>query len=147
MKSLIFLAYVVLLIFSVHVNAERFEVRCFTSLKNDGTPINIKFSTMFVASDGYRIGYVVYEKPNKPILLYYSGRTERVFEEDRPFEVTTKWKEIIEGKPAGEYTIISQGAIVYGFSYKTKAGEVFDFSYNSKATHAGQGGCNWNGGL
>ncbi|WP_271411945.1 hypothetical protein [Pseudomonas sp. Q1-7] len=145
MMVLRFLLCAIFLMFSVWGRAEEFEVKCFTYLKSDGAPINLKFSTMFVASDRYRIGYVVYEKPNKPILLYYSGRVERVFEEDRPFEVTTKWREIVEGQPGGEYTIVSQGAIIYSFSYKSISGDVFDFTYNSKATDIGRGECNWSG--
>ncbi|WP_152224119.1 hypothetical protein [Pseudomonas sp. SCB32] len=125
--------------------AESFEVRCFTSMENSGAPINLKFSTMFVPSDKYRIGYVVYEKSKEPIPLYFSGESERVFEEGRPFEVTTKWREILKGEQGGEYTVISQGAIIYEFSYRSKSGKIFNFNYNSKATHTSQGGCNWGG--
>lgn len=126
--------------------AETFDVKCFTHLQKNGVPINIKFSTMFVALDKYRLGYVVYEKSKEPIPLYFVSNFESVFEEGRPYEVVAKWREIINEELAGEYTVVSQGAVVYDFSYKSKAGEVFRFIYNSMATYSGQGDCNWHGG-
>lgn len=137
------LLFVIVGAFSVYTQCEtlRFEVRCLT---HEGErPVNVKFATTYIPEGKLSIGYVQYEKSSKSILLSHVGAEEMILSEDRPVEVTSIWREVFKSKFGGEYTVVSQGANVYGFSYKSTAGKVTDFVDNPSAVDSDYSDCNW----
>lgn len=135
--------FVIVGAFSVCAQSEplRFWVRCFT---HEGERVvNLKFATTYIPEGRLNIGYIQYEKSNASIQLSYVGAEEVVFSEDRPVEVTSTWREVFKSKFGGEYTVVSQGANIYGFSYKGVSGRVMSFKYNDSATLPEYTGCSW----
>lgn len=131
-------------IFSVCAQCDplKFEVRCLT---HEGEkPVNVKFATAYLPAGKLSIGYVQYEKSNKSILLSYVGAEETILSEGRPVEVTSIWREVFKTRFGGECTVVSQGANIYGFSYRSVAGKVTNFVDNQSAANSDYSGCNWN---
>ncbi len=136
--------FVFLGIFSAHAQCEplRFEVRCLTH--EGGKPVNVKFAMAYIPQGKLSIGYVQYEKSSKAILLSYVRAEETILSEDRPVEVTSFWREVFKTKFGGEYTVVSQGVNIYGFSYRSSAGKVTNFVDNQSAANSDYSDCNWN---
>ncbi|MBS9427752.1 hypothetical protein CE143_16785 [Photorhabdus luminescens] len=116
-------------------------INCFTS--NDQKGINLKFVTI---NDGGRDkwlgGYVKYEKSNYPITVVPIKESAEEFTEGRPYEYTTTWIEIINGKPEGKYITVRQGAIFSSFVYiNTKSKKRYDFTQVFDAMN--DGSCQW----
>ncbi|MHB9799245.1 hypothetical protein ACYCAX_15680, partial [Pseudomonas sp. MT3] len=87
--------------------------------------------------------YVKYEKSSEAIrLVPIRGESEEMAE-GRPWQFTTTLMELIDGKPNGEYTVVSQGALIYGFTYKGKNGKVVEFHLNEEAYDPDQPDCVW----
>jgi cellobiose phosphorylase len=117
-----------------------FSARCFS---NEEKKINVMFSTAYIADGKLNIGYVLYENSNESIPIFLSSETENFLDEERPVEVTAKWKEIVNSKINGEYIAISQGANIYSFTYRNKSGKITKFKYNPVATTPDYSSCNW----
>ncbi|WP_447748203.1 hypothetical protein [Pseudomonas nicosulfuronedens] len=120
----------------------KFQVRCFTHEAEK--PVNVSFATTYIPEGRLNIGYVQYEKSGEAILLKFVRAEEKILADDRPAEVTAIWKEVFKTGFGGEYKVVSQGANIYGFSYKGNSSRVIDFEYNSSAIVPGYTGCNWN---
>ncbi|WP_139093115.1 MULTISPECIES: hypothetical protein [unclassified Pseudomonas] len=103
----------------------------------------MKFATAYLAVDKLNIGYVQYQRSSVAIPLFFVGEVERSLSEDRPAEVTSTWQEVFGQKKGGRYTVISQGANIYGFAYRSASGKVFNFKYNADAVTSDYGDCKW----
>lgn len=137
------LTLIVASIFSLIARGEvlGFDMRCFTHRGVE--PVNLRFASAYLPEARLSVGYVQYEKFNDSILLSFVGSEETVLDDDRPVEVTTTWREVFKTKFGGEYKVISQGANIYGFSYKSRNGRVTNFEYNSSAIMPNYRGCSW----
>ncbi|MDE9533284.1 hypothetical protein [Xenorhabdus bovienii] len=56
---------------------------------------------------------------------------------------TTIWNEMIQGETNGTYTVISQGARAYGFTYINKKGKQVYFEENINAYDVEKKDCIW----
>ncbi|MBD9677939.1 hypothetical protein IB274_14595 [Pseudomonas sp. PDM18] len=139
-RALLVLSFVVFPVIT-HGEELKFDTRCFTHYAKK--PVNIKLSTSYVEDGRLNVGYVQYDGSSEAILLVFVGAEERVLDKDRPSEVTTIWKEVFKTKFGGEYKVLSQGANIYGFSYKANSGRVVDFKYNDSANLPDYTGCSW----
>lgn len=83
----------------------------------------------------------------------YAGHSERlplrriseqttVLDEDRPYQFDTVWEERVDGRINGHYTLSTQGARIYSFSYvRARDGRRTDFDEDVNAFQ--DDGCHW----
>ncbi len=115
------------------------DVRCFSDAKEK---INLEFRAYSDPEIGWVGGQVRYRQSKKFIQLVYGG-TETLSEvEDGPWEFQHTWLEILDGSITGQYNLISQGAVIYGFSYTSKStGRTVDISNQTYPDTNGK--CTW----
>lgn len=116
--------------------ADTGDIRCFQS-PGVGKPLRLAFG---FPPEGSKTAYVRYENgsANIPLKLIKSDAVETA--PGRPMEITTTWKEMMPG--GGTYTVVSQGANVYGFTYiRAKDGKAYQFEQDLEAWE--EGGCRW----
>ncbi|MCL2161925.1 MAG: DUF1311 domain-containing protein [Betaproteobacteria bacterium] len=89
--------------------------------------------------------YVKYKNSSKPIHLILKSNEGVETMEGRPWEYTSIWLEVVDGKITGEYKTITQGALIYGFTYKDyRNGRIVDFSdVPGDYAVVGDGKCTW----
>lgn len=124
---------------TAHAGELSVDIRCFSDYKEK---INLEFRAYLDPEIGRVGGQVRYRQSKSFIqLVYYSTETLREVE-DRPWEFQHTWLEILDGAITGQYKLISQGAIIYGFSYTSKStGRTVDIS---KQTYPdAHGKCTW----
>lgn len=116
------------------------DTRCFSNAKNT---INVEFRAYTDSEIGWIGGQVKYRQSDEFIPLAFKG-TETLREvPDRPWEFEHTWLEILDGKIAGQYKMVSQGAVIYAFTYTSKrSGKVVDISEQSYIDE--DGACTWN---
>ncbi|MBD2785208.1 hypothetical protein ID858_03785 [Xenorhabdus sp. DI] len=133
----------VLVILSTNAYASEWsiDIGCFTS--SGKKPINIKLSDMYFKKDNARIGYVKYENSHMAIPISLVKEYSEILAEDRPYQYTTVWNEMIQGKFNGSYTVISQGARYYGLTYINTRGKQVDFEENLSAYDVERKDCIW----
>jgi uncharacterized protein YecT (DUF1311 family) len=86
--------------------------------------------------------YVKYKNSPKPIHLILKSDEGEEMMEGRPWAYTSIWLEVVDGKITGEYETFTQGARVYGFTYKNyRNGQKVDFS-DDIGEHRDDG-CKW----
>lgn len=112
------------------------DVRCFQS-SGLNRPLRLEFG---FPPEGAKTAYVRYENgsANIPLKLIKSESVE--LEAGRPMEFTTTWKEELPG--GGTYTVVSQGARVYGFTY-TRAKDRKTFTFEEEPEAWQETGCRW----
>ncbi|AWT11966.1 hypothetical protein DM292_18050 [Stutzerimonas frequens] len=124
---------------SAHAGELSVDVRCFSDSKDK---INLEFRAYSDPEIGWVGGQVRYRQSKKFIQLVYDG-TETLREvEDRPWEFQHTWLEILDGAITGQYKLVSQGAVIYEFTYTSKStGSTVDISNQTYPdTH---GKCTW----
>ncbi|OTA20523.1 hypothetical protein Xbed_01327 [Xenorhabdus beddingii] len=131
-----------LLSFNVFASEWSSEFRCFTS--DNKKPINVKLVNVYSGKDNVSLSYVKYEKSPVSIPIFLVKDESEILSEDRPYVNTTVWNEIVKGEINGAYTVISQGARVYGLTYINKKGKQFDFEENTDAYDVEKKDCIWN---
>ena len=90
----------------------------------------------------WETAYVKYRNSPKPIPLVLKSKEEAEIAEGRPWHLTTIWLEVVDGKITGEYEVSSQGARIYGFTYKNyRNSQIVHFS-EDHAAHEDDG-CKW----
>jgi len=116
--------------------ADSAHIGCFQSA-GPGKPLRLEFG---FPPEGSKKAYVRYENgsANIPLKLVKSDAVEMA--PGRPFEFTTTWKEDLPG--GGTYTVVSQGARVYGFTY-TRAKDRKAFEFNEDLEAWEESGCRW----
>ncbi|WP_155271224.1 hypothetical protein [Xenorhabdus bovienii] len=139
-KNIIFLMLVILST-NAYASEWSIDIGCFTF--NGKKPINIKLIDMYSKKDNARIGYVKYENSHMAIPIVLVKEDSEILAEDRPYQYTTVWNEIIKGQFNGSYTVISQGARYYGFTYINKKGKQVDFEENMNVYDAEIKDCIW----
>ncbi|WP_296953058.1 hypothetical protein [uncultured Massilia sp.] len=98
-------------------------------------PLRLEFR--FPADEG-KAGQVRYEHGSVAIPVRLVSREKAEMDPGRPYEFTTVWRE----QPAGgTYTLVTQGARVYGARYVRADGRTFAFTEDLDAV--GDDGCTW----
>ncbi|PHM45007.1 hypothetical protein Xmau_01212 [Xenorhabdus mauleonii] len=139
-KNIIFLMLATLSI-NTYASEWSIDIGCFTSYGKK--PINLKLVDIYSKKDNARIGYVKYENSHISIPIFLVKENYEILSEDRPYQYTTVWNEIIQGQLNGSYTVISQGARYYGFTYINKKGKPVDFEENMSAYDEEIKDCIW----
>jgi len=86
--------------------------------------------------------YVKYKNSSKPIHLILKSSEGEEMVKGRPWMFTSIWLEIVDGKVTGEYNTVTQGARIYGFTYKNyRNGRIVHFSEDYAALE--DKGCKW----
>ncbi|MEQ2026710.1 hypothetical protein ABLB84_13210 [Xenorhabdus szentirmaii] len=98
---------------------------------------------MYSKKDNARVGYVKYENSYMAIPIVLVKEDSEILVEDRPYQYTTVWNEIIKGQFNGSYMVISQGARYYGFTYINKKGKPVGFEENMNAYDTEIKDCIW----
>lgn len=85
---------------------------------------------------------VRYHGQRQRLLLRRVSEETTVLAEDRPYQFDTVWEERVDGRINGHYTLSTQGARVYSFSYKrARDGRRTDFQEDIDAFQ--DDGCHW----
>lgn len=116
--------------------AETGDIRCFHS-PGAGRPLRLEFG---FPPEGAKTAYVRYENGSADILLKLVKSEAAETMPGRPMEFTTTWKEDLPG--GGTYTVVSQGARVYGFSYM-RAKDRKNFAFEEDLEAWTESGCRW----
>ncbi|MDC8758260.1 hypothetical protein [Janthinobacterium fluminis] len=111
------------------------EVRCLIS-SDARPPIRLQFTF----PEGKKLlGQVRYERGSAAIPVKRLSSTTIDAEPDRPWSFETTWRETTAG--GGSYTMLTQGARVYAFSYTGAKGKTTTFLEDLEAS--GERGCEW----
>lgn len=89
-------------------------------------------------------GYVQYKGSARaiPIVLTKTEILDRP--QGRPWQYQNTWAEIVDGRIAGQYVVVTQGANIYGFDYKNvRSGKAFSFAQDVAAYTDADGRCAW----
>ncbi|MCK9393090.1 MAG: hypothetical protein M0Q01_16155 [Syntrophales bacterium] len=120
------------------------DVNDFRCLKSIGgkTPVRLQF--VFTAEDKPDVGYVIYQKGNRPIAVkMIKEREVRRVKGGGPSEYEAQWEEITSDGTGGKYIVVSQGARINEFRYiRKKDGKQFKFEEDLEAW--AEKGCEWN---
>jgi hypothetical protein len=118
------------------VQADAGDMRCFRS-SGPAKPLRLEFG---FPPEGAKDAYVRYEGGSANIRLKLLKSDSIETAPGRPMESTTRWKEDLPG--GGTYTVVSQGARVYGLTYvRAKDHKAFAFEEDLEAWE--QSGCRW----
>ncbi|KAG8155002.1 hypothetical protein [Burkholderia catarinensis] len=118
------------------------EVLCF---RTDGDkPVRFELRTYYDDVAKWSGGVVRYAQSKTAIPLLFKHEEQEELAEGRPYQFTTTWWEMVDGKINGEYEMMSQGAMVYSMTYtnartgkKTAFGRALDVDASAKS------GCRW----
>lgn len=138
MKALLALAFLVIAL-PLKAGGLSVDIRCFS---NPSGSIQLEFRTYADRGIGWVGGQVRYKHSDTFIPLVFD-KTETVTEiPGRPWEFKHHWLEIVDGAVNGKYQLVSQGAVIHGFSYTGQiSGKSVDLSEESYPNEAGV--CPW----
>lgn len=118
--------------------ADNGEVRCLVS-SDARTPVRLQFE---LPEGKRRTASVAYQRGSGKIMLRHVETSSVETAPGRPFEFTTTWAEGPRGAPGGTYTVVTQGARIYGFTYvRARDGKRFVFDEDPAALTGP--GCSW----
>ncbi|NTX27167.1 hypothetical protein HT746_08475 [Burkholderia pyrrocinia] len=118
------------------------EVLCFRT--NGDKPVRFELRTYYDDVAKWSGGVVRYAKSKTAIPLLFKHRDEEILAEDRPYQYTTTWWEMVDGKINGEYEMMSQGAVVYSMTYtNARTGKKTDFAWAPDVDASAKSGCRW----
>ncbi|MXN76317.1 hypothetical protein GR157_16415 [Burkholderia sp. 4701] len=118
------------------------EVLCFTT--NGDKPVRFELRTYYDDAARWSGGMVRYAKSNAAIPLLFKHEDQEILAEGRPYQFTTTWLEMVDGKVNGEYEMTSQGANVYSMTYTgARTGKKTAFMRASDVDASEKAGCRW----
>jgi hypothetical protein len=141
MKKIVLGALLFCMSSTAYSNEVAVAAGCFSAFAKH--KINLKFVTITIPLDKAKIGYVKYQRSEAPILLSLIKEESIILSEDRPYEYTSTWREVVDGEFNGEYIITSQGSRYGSFIYKGKNGKTLEFTENIDSSTSDRSGCNW----
>lgn len=139
--SLSFFMLIIIPIGSFSADFNR-DIRCLSANAINGGKINLMYVDVSYDKDNWSSNYVKYEKSSKPITLI-PVNIKAVDDGTKSNKITIKWKELIDGKYIGEYSMVSQGAYVETFTYQDQKGNLFSFQDNPELLSADGETCIW----
>ncbi|MEG0184499.1 MAG: hypothetical protein RR704_13720 [Stenotrophomonas sp.] len=111
------------------------EHRCLSGGRNDAVHLEWRW-----LADGR--ADVRYHRHRQRLALRRISEETTVLAEDRPYQFDTVWEERVDGRVTGHYTLSTQGARVYSFSYtRQRDGRRTDFAEDLQAFQ--DDGCHW----
>ena len=117
------------------------DFRCLST--GGAKPILLEWRLFSEHESKWSSAYVKYKGAKQviPLVLRSSEATQKP--EGRPWEFTSVWLEVVDGRISGEYEITSQGANIYGFVYKNlRNGKAVSFIEDNEAY--AESACKWN---
>ncbi|MBR8235086.1 hypothetical protein K6W26_18685 [Burkholderia sp. AU42008] len=118
------------------------EVLCFQT--SGDKPVRFELRTYYDDAAKWRGGIVRYAKSKTAIPLLFKHEDHEELAEGRPYQFTTTWWEMVDGKINGEYEMTSQGAIVYSMTYRNaRTGKQTDFAWAQDVDASAKAGCRW----
>lgn len=118
------------------------EVLCFRT--NGDKPVRFELRTYYDDVARWSGGVVRYAKSKAAIPLLFKHRDEEILAEGRPYQYTTTWWEMVDGKINGEYEMMNQGAVVYSMTYTSaRTGKKTDFAWATDVDASAKSGCRW----
>ncbi|RZT42754.1 hypothetical protein EV147_1795 [Cupriavidus agavae] len=115
------------------------DAYCFIS---GGEAKGLEFRSYYDREIEWSGAVVKYENASTVIPLILKSRHVEILDPDRPYEVTRTWWEVVGGRFTGEYTMTSQGAMIYNFSYKNyRSRKVTHFSMDPNFDPAAHATC------
>lgn len=116
------------------------DFRCLTEATSQA--IRLEWRVFSDPDSQWSGGYVRYKgsKRTIPIVPVKTQVGDRP--EGRPWEYTTTWVEVVDGRIAGQYVVTTQGANIYGFDYKNlRNGKQYAFSQDTGSDDGKK--CTW----
>ena len=111
---------------------------------SEQSPVKFELRTYYDAASDWSAGYVKYAKSSVPISIVVSDTQDEESGADRPLQTSTTWVEIVDGRVAGEYRMVSQGTQLVSMTYDKKpGGRHFDFTNNTNIDVSLEKGCQW----
>ena len=118
------------------------EVLCFRTTGDK--PVRFELRTYYDDVAKWQGGVVRYAKSKTAIPLLFKHEDQEELAEGRPYQFTTTWWELVDGKINGEYEMMSQGAIVYSMTYtNARTGKKTDFAWAQDVDASAKAGCRW----
>lgn len=116
------------------------DFRCLTETSSGA--IRLEWRVFSDPDTRWSGGYVRY-KGSKRVIPIVPVKTEIGDRpEGRPWEYTTTWVEIVDGRIAGQYVVTTQGANIYGFDYRNlRNGKPYAFSQDTGSDDGKK--CTW----
>lgn len=114
------------------------DFRCFRT-KNTSPPIFLQFE---FPRHKDAVGYVSYRRGSGRIPVRLVATETMETSPDRPLEFTTTWKETGQGGAPGTYTMVTQGARVYGFTF-VRGKDKREFEFEEDLAAADGPRCAW----
>lgn len=139
--SLSFFMLIIIPIGSFSADFNR-DIRCLSANAKNGGKINLMYVDVSYDKDNWSSNYVKYEKSSKPITLI-PVNIKAVDDGTKSNKITIKWKELVDGKYIGEYSMVSQRAYVETFTYQDQKGNLFSFQDNPELLSADGETCIW----
>lgn len=118
------------------------DIRCFAS---GGTrPIRFELRLYHDAGIGWSGGAVRYAGSRDSLPLVRESEDAEEMVPGRPYQFTTTWLEMLEGRVNGRYEMVSQGAHIYSMTYThARTGRQTAFSWAADIDASGENGCRW----
>ncbi|WP_243433269.1 MULTISPECIES: hypothetical protein [Pseudomonas] len=118
------------------------ESLCF-ELSQD-SPVKFELRTYYDSSSKWSGGFVKYAKSSEPISIVLTDSEEEMLGPDAPWQRATTWSEVVNGKVAGTYDFVTQGAQIVSMKYTKKSnGKVYHFLNNPNIDSSLESGCEW----
>lgn len=116
------------------------DYRCLT--ESAAQSIRLEWRIFSDPNSNWSGGYVRYKGSTRAIPIVPVKTETGDKPEGRPWEFTTTWVEIVDGRIAGQYVVTTQGANIYGFDYKNlRNGKQYSFSQDVGADDGKK--CSW----
>lgn len=127
--------------FTAH-SAVTSESLCFEL--SETSPVKFEFRTFYDASSKWSGGFVKYAKSSEPISIVLTDSQNEMLGADAPWQSTRSWSEVISGKVAGTYELVTQGTQIVSMTYTKKSnGKVYYFGNNTSVDSSLESGCEW----
>ncbi|QTD92904.1 hypothetical protein [Burkholderia anthina] len=118
------------------------EVLCFRTTGDK--PVRFELRTYYDDVAKWQGGVVRYAQSKTAIPLLFKHQDQEELAEGRPYQFTTTWWEMVDGKINGEYEMTSQGAIVYSMTYtNARTGKKTAFEWAQDVDASAKAGCRW----
>ena len=116
------------------------DYRCLT--ESSAQSIRLEWRVFSDPNSNWSGGYVRYKGASRVITIVPAKTEVGDKPEGRPWEYTTTWAEIVDGRIAGQYVVTTQGANIYGFDYKNlRNGKQYSFSQDIASDDGKK--CSW----
>ena len=118
------------------------DIHCFTS--EGARPVRFELRLYHDAAIAWSGGAVRYAGSRDSLPLVRESQEVEEMVPGRPYQFTTSWLEMLEGKVNGRYEMVSQGARIYSMTYtNARNGKRTEFSWAPEVDVPKDDGCRW----